>query len=118
MREAAERDGLRVVTARCEISDRDQLLELSDRVKSALGDGAVVLGTAAGGRPQLIASFTKSAVERGLSAADIVKQAAAVMGGGGGGRDTMAQAGGKDAGEARRCARGRARGDRGEARRA
>jgi alanyl-tRNA synthetase len=44
----------------------------------------------------LIASFTKSAVERGLSAADIVKQAAAVMGGGGGGRDTMAQAGGKD----------------------
>ena len=94
--EAAERDGLRVVAARCEVSDRDQLLELSDRVKSAIGDGAVVLGTAAGGRPQLIASFTKSAVERGLSAADIVKQAAAVMGGGGGGRDTMAQAGGKD----------------------
>ena len=96
-REAAERDGLRVVTARCEIADRDELLELSDRIKSALGDGAVVLGTAAGGRPQLIASFTRSAVERGLSAADVVKQAAAVMGGGGGGRDTMAQAGGKDA---------------------
>jgi alanyl-tRNA synthetase len=95
--EAAERDGLRLVAARCELADRDQLLELSDRVKSALGDGAVVLGSAAGGRPQLIASFTKSAVERGLSAAEIVKEAAAVMGGGGGGRDTMAQAGGKDA---------------------
>jgi alanyl-tRNA synthetase len=94
--QAAERDGLRVVTARCDLTDRDQLLELSDRVKSSLGDGAVVLGSAAGGRPQLIASFTKSAVERGLSAAAIVKQAAAVMGGGGGGRDTMAQAGGKD----------------------
>jgi alanyl-tRNA synthetase len=94
--QAAERDGLRVVAARADLADRDQLLELSDRVKSALGDGAVVLGSAAGGRPQLIASFTKSAVERGLSAADIVKQAAAVMGGGGGGRDTMAQAGGKD----------------------
>jgi alanyl-tRNA synthetase len=94
--EAAERDGLRVVAARCDLPDRDQLLELSDRVKSALGDGAVVLGSAAGGRPQLIASFTKSAVERGLSAVAVVKQAAAVMGGGGGGRDTMAQAGGKD----------------------
>jgi alanyl-tRNA synthetase len=44
----------------------------------------------------LIASFTRSAVERGLSAADVVKEAAAVIGGGGGGRDTMAQAGGKD----------------------
>ena len=32
-------------------------------------------------------------------------EAAAVMGGGGGGRDTMAQAGGKDAGQARRGAR-------------
>jgi alanyl-tRNA synthetase len=55
-----------------------------------------VLGTAAGGRPHLVANFTKSAVERGLSAAEVVKQAAAVVGGGGGGRDTMAQAGGRD----------------------
>ena len=94
--EAAERDGLRILAARCDLSDREQLLELSDRIKSALGDAAVVLGTTAGGRPQLIASFTRSATERGLSAADVIKQAAAVMGGGGGGRETMAQAGGKD----------------------
>jgi alanyl-tRNA synthetase len=94
--EAAELDGLQVVAARCDLPDREQLLQLSDRVRSALGDGVVVLGSAAGGRPQLIASFTSSAVERGLSAADVVRRAAAVMGGGGGGRDTMAQAGGKD----------------------
>jgi alanyl-tRNA synthetase len=96
---AAERDGLRVVAARCDVEDRDQLLELSDRVKSALGDGVVVLGATTDGRPQLIASLTKSAVERGLSAADLVKQAAPVIGGGGGGRDTMAQAGGRDPGK-------------------
>jgi alanyl-tRNA synthetase len=95
--EAAERDGLRIVAARCDVPDRDELLQLSDRIKSALGDAAVVLGTAAGGRPQLIASFTRSAVDRGLSAADVVKHAAGVIGGGGGGRETMAQAGGKDA---------------------
>ena len=49
-----------------------------------------------------------SAVERGLSAAAVVKEAAQVMGGGGGGRDTMAQAGGRDAaklGEALETAR-------------
>ena len=38
-------------------------------------------------------------MERGLSAAEVVKDAARLMGGGGGGRDTMAQAGGKDAGK-------------------
>jgi alanyl-tRNA synthetase len=93
---ADERDGLKLVLARCDVNGQQELLELSDRVKSALGDGAVVIGTAAGGRPHLIASFTRSAVERGLSAADVVKEAAQVIGGGGGGRDTMAQAGGRD----------------------
>ena len=44
------------------------------------------------GRPGL----RRSAVERGLSAATLVREAAAVVGGGGGGRDDMAQAGGKD----------------------
>ena len=43
----------------------------------ALGDAAVVLGTARERPVQLVASFTPSAVERGLSAADVVKEAAA-----------------------------------------
>ena len=47
----------------------------------------------------MVASFTGGVVERGLSAAEVVKEAARLMGGGGGGRDTMAQAGGKDAGK-------------------
>jgi alanyl-tRNA synthetase len=97
--DAQEYGGLRFVSTRTDLTDRDELLQLSDRLKSALGDGGVVLGAVASGRPQLLASFTQSAVERGLSAVEIVKQAAAVMGGGGGGRDTMAQAGGKDAGK-------------------
>jgi len=65
-------------------------------VKTALADAAVVLGTTAGGRPHLVANFSSSAVERGLSAAEVIREAAEVVGGGGGGRDTMAQAGGKD----------------------
>jgi alanyl-tRNA synthetase len=93
---ADERDGLRVVAARCDVEGPKELLEVYDRVKSALGDGVVVLGTAGGGRPHLIVSASRAAVDRGLSAADVVKQAAPVIGGGGGGRDTMAQAGGRD----------------------
>ena len=61
----------------------------------------------------MVASFTGGVVERGLSAAEVVKEAARLMGGGGGGRDTMAQAGGKDAGQARGGARRGADGDRG-----
>ena len=53
---------------------------------------------------------------RGLSAAAIVREAAPVVGGGGGGRDEMAQAGGKDAVQARRGAGGGAGGDRAGAR--
>jgi alanyl-tRNA synthetase len=93
---AQEVDGVKVVAEPCGDLDRDAVLDLSDRVKSRLQDAAVVLGTTAGGRPHLVANFTRSAVDRGLSAADVIRQAAAVVGGGGGGRDTMAQAGGKD----------------------
>jgi alanyl-tRNA synthetase len=93
---ASERNGMKLVSARCDVGGPKDLLELSDRVKSALGDGAVALGTAGDGRPHLIVSLTPSAVERGLSAVEVVKRAAQVIGGGGGGRDTMAQAGGRD----------------------
>ena len=95
--QATEVDGLRVVTAVVELGDPKALLDLSDRVKSSLQDGAVVLGTVREGRPHLIASLTKSAVGKGLNAADIIRAAAETVGGRGGGRDTMAQAGGKDA---------------------
>jgi alanyl-tRNA synthetase len=97
--EATEHDGVRVVAARLDAGGADELRDLSDRLKSSLGEAAVVLGAAQNGRPVMVASFTRGAVARGLSAADVVKQAARLMGGGGGGRDTMAQAGGKDAGK-------------------
>jgi alanyl-tRNA synthetase len=93
---AQEVDGLKVVAEPCGDLDQKTALDLSDRVKSTLKDAAVVIGTTAGGRPHLVANFSPSAVERGLSAAEVIRKAAEVIGGGGGGRDTMAQAGGKD----------------------
>jgi alanyl-tRNA synthetase len=88
--------GLKVLAAEAAVADQKQLLELANRVQSTLRDGAIVLGGAGNGKVGLVALFSSGAVERGLSAASVVKEAAAVVGGGGGGRDDMAQAGGHD----------------------
>jgi len=74
-----------------------QLLDLANRIQSKLGQpSAVVLGGEFGGKAGLVALVSKEAVERGLSAGSIIREAAPIVGGGGGGRDDMAQAGGKD----------------------
>jgi alanyl-tRNA synthetase len=93
---AEEINGVRVLVDAVDGSDPKGLLELSDAVRQRLGDAAVVLGSAADGKVNLVANFAPSVVERGLNASDVVRSAAKVAGGGGGGRDTMAQAGGRD----------------------
>jgi alanyl-tRNA synthetase len=99
--DAADVGGIRVVAARGDEvagagADQKALLDLADRVKGKLGDAAVVLGGAGDGKVAVVASLTDSAVARGLSAAEIVRDAAAIVGGGGGGREDVAQAGGRD----------------------
>jgi alanyl-tRNA synthetase len=79
-----------------------------DRVRSKLGDAAIVLAAVGDGRVLFVASVAPALVERGVRAGDIVRVAAGVTGGGGGGRDTMARAGGRDPsklGDALRAAR-------------
>ena len=117
-RRAAELDGLKVVTAAAMCPAPTSCSSSPTGSSRARAMRRSCSARPANGRPQLIASFTQSAVERGLSAADVVKEAAQVMGGGGGGRDTMAQAGGKDAEKLDEALETRAQGDRGEARRA
>ena len=96
--EAADLDGLKLVVSRAALADQRQLLDIANRVQSSLGgDTAVALGGADGGKVGLVVLVSKSAVKRGLSAAEVVREAAPVVGGGGGGREEMAQAGGKDA---------------------
>jgi alanyl-tRNA synthetase len=95
--EATEVGGLKLVASRSPLSDQKQLLELANRVQSKLGaDSVIVLGGGEGDRVALTVLASKGAVARGLSAAEIVREAAPIVGGGGGGRDDMAQAGGKD----------------------
>jgi alanyl-tRNA synthetase len=95
-----EIDGIRVIVARGHGGDQRNLLDLADRIRSRSGDAAVVMGgvEAGNGKVAIVASFSDSVVDRGLSAADVVREAAALVGGGGGGRANVAQAGGRDAG--------------------
>jgi alanyl-tRNA synthetase len=96
--EATEAGGLRIVASRSSLSDQKGLLELANRVQSKLSeDSVIVLGGGDGDKVALVVVVSKGAVGRGLSAAEIAREAAPVIGGGGGGRDDMAQAGGKDA---------------------
>jgi alanyl-tRNA synthetase len=98
--EAVDANGVTLAVSRAPLADQKQLLELANRVQSKLGgEAAVALGGAEGNKVALVALVSKGAVERGLSAAAVVREAAPIVGGGGGGRDDMAQAGGKDAGK-------------------
>ncbi len=98
--EAVDVNGVKLAVSRAPLADQKQLLELANRVQSKLGgDAAVALGGAEGSKVALVVLVSKGAVERGLSAAAVVREAAPIVGGGGGGRDDMAQAGGKDAGK-------------------
>jgi alanyl-tRNA synthetase len=92
----SDAEGARLLATAVDVPDAKALLELVDRLKGRIGDGAILLGTAADGRVHLLASVAPALVARGVKAGDVVKAAAKVVGGGGGGRDTLAQAGGRD----------------------
>jgi alanyl-tRNA synthetase len=89
-------DGATVLVEAISAADEKTLLTAMDRLKSRLGDAAIVLGAAGEGRVLFAASVAPALVERGVKAGDVVREAAKVTGGGGGGRDTMARAGGRD----------------------
>jgi alanyl-tRNA synthetase len=98
--EATEIGDVKLVTARVETLDGKGIQELAERVRSSLGaNAAVVLGSADGDSVSMVASLGPGAVERGLKAGEVVREAAAVVGGSGGGRDDFARAGGSDAGK-------------------
>jgi alanyl-tRNA synthetase len=96
VRSAGEIGGARVLSAAIDGADTNALLELGDKLKSKLGEAAIVLGSAGDERVDLIAIVTPGVVQRGVKAGEIVKLAAAEVGGGGGGRDTLARAGGRE----------------------
>jgi alanyl-tRNA synthetase len=88
--------GVKVVAARSVLADQRALMDLGAQVRDKLGEAAVVLGGTGDGKVALVALLSKGVTERGLSAQEVVRDAAQLVGGGGGGRDDAAQAGGRD----------------------
>ncbi|HET6829961.1 MAG TPA: alanine--tRNA ligase [Solirubrobacterales bacterium] len=89
-------DGIGIVVGELgELADAKALLGAAHDVKARVGDAAVVLAATSGEKVSLVAAFSPAAVERGISAADVISEAAGIVGGGGGGRPEVAQAGGR-----------------------
>ena len=88
--------GVKVLTAKLENVDMNELRNLGDQLKEKLGEGVVVLASAKDGKVSLLAMATDGAQKQGAHAGKLIKAIAAKVGGGGGGRPGMAQAGGKN----------------------
>ncbi len=91
--------GYPLVVTRVDGADANGLRSISDKMRSRMGGGAVVLATTSPGSnaPLLLAAGSADAVAAGFDAGAVIKGIAPAIGGGGGGKPEMAQAGGKDA---------------------
>jgi alanyl-tRNA synthetase len=86
----------KVVIAKVDAPDAPSLRDMADQIRDRLDNGFVFLASAVDGKVLFTAMATKSAVDSGAHAGNVIKEAAKAAGGGGGGRPDMAQAGGKD----------------------
>jgi len=91
--QAREIKGVKVLAARVDGVEGNDLRNLLDQLKNKLGSGIVLLGVASGPKVSLIAGVTADLTAR-VKAGELVNMAATQVGGKGGGRPDMAQAGG------------------------
>ncbi|MDR3418375.1 MAG: alanine--tRNA ligase [Nevskia sp.] len=91
--QAREIKGAKVLSARVDGVEGNDLRTLLDQLKNKLGSAIVLLGSANGAKVSLIAGVTADLTAR-VKAGELVNFAATQVGGKGGGRPDMAQAGG------------------------
>ena len=94
---AVQLNGLSILAEQVEANDVDALRQMTDWFRDRLGSSVVVLGSVIDEKPMLVAAATDDAIEKGIHAGNLVRDAAKIVGGGGGGRPNMAQAGGRHA---------------------
>jgi alanyl-tRNA synthetase len=88
--------GIKVVTANIEGLSAEEMRSAVDVIRKSNQEAVAVLASVTGGKVALIAYAGKKALEKGIDAGKVVREAAKVVGGGGGGRPELAQAGGTD----------------------
>ncbi|HYY08057.1 MAG TPA: alanine--tRNA ligase [Actinomycetota bacterium] len=96
---AQDVEGVHLVVSEVPGEDASGLRELAQKVRDRLQamPAAVVLGGGSDGKAQLVAAVTAQAVERGVTAPELLRPAAQTIGGGAGGRELLANAGGPNA---------------------
>ena len=94
-----EYGGFTLLSAKLSGLDANGLRAMGDRLKEKV-DVLLLASAADGGPVQFMAHVSKKAVDAGVHAGKMVKEAAALCGGNGGGRPNSAQAGGKDSSKA------------------
>ena len=87
--------GVKVLAARVEGFDREQLRALTDSLRNKLKTAVVVLATAQDSNVSIISGVTKDLTSK-VHAGKLAGAVAHAVGGKGGGRPDMAEAGGKD----------------------
>ncbi|TDU28229.1 alanyl-tRNA synthetase [Panacagrimonas perspica] len=91
--QAREIKGVKVIAAKVDGVDGNELRNLMDQLKDKLKSGIVLLGSATGPKVSLIAGVTSDLIGK-VKAGELVSYAASQVGGKGGGKPEMAQAGG------------------------
>ena len=94
--EAETVDGVTIIVGQVPTAPGDALRGAIDWVRQKTEASACLLASVSDGKVILIAGMSKSAVEKGLKAGDLIKQIAPLVGGKGGGRPDMAQGGGNN----------------------
>ncbi len=94
---AAVWEEAKIVAARVEAADLDQLKALGDRLREKLRSGAGLLAAVIEEKVQIVCVVTDDLIaSRGWKAGTIVGRAARLVGGGGGGKPHLATAGGRE----------------------
>jgi alanyl-tRNA synthetase len=88
--------GARVLAARLDGMDRQQMRSLADSLRNKWKSAVVVLGSAEDGNVAIVAAVTKDLTSK-VQAGKLVSAVAQATGGKGGGRPDMAEGGGKNA---------------------
>ncbi|WP_374721738.1 alanine--tRNA ligase [Peribacillus tepidiphilus] len=94
--EVKEMNGVKLLAAKVQATDMNNLRNMVDDLKKKLGSAVIVLGSVQGEKVNLIAGVTEDLIAKGYHAGKLIKEVATRCGGGGGGRPDMAQAGGKN----------------------
>ncbi|WP_019242698.1 MULTISPECIES: alanine--tRNA ligase [Bacillus] len=94
-----EVNGVKVLAAKVQASDMNNLRTMADELKQKMESGVIVLAAVQGEKVNIIAAVTNDLIPKGYHAGKLIKEVATRCGGGGGGRPDMAQAGGKNPNE-------------------